>query len=318
MTSTKSKKKITNSVPEIKTETASVEQEIKDSQISDEIVQKPKLEKLKLNFVGMIYLTCLRLRSLTPLEKIVLSYITGLILDEKIEERTNRFKGFNEAHFRFYSEKYKNHLLDKIKIPLFKKVTESLQCKNELTLSFDFLGRANVTLFKRHTTGCCIPIFEIDPENRLSTNQPTLVLEDNIEAENGFNKDYDYNYTAWLFFSGLIKCANQSLVECEGFYVNRVQIIKLASLLQLPDTVVNNVMNYLFKIHAVFTKTSLEDPEKEFSLYDIVKTETAPFKYLYINESLVSNYMNLFPNYEILHYSYAVSRSSSAFTGKYR
>lgn len=49
MTSTKSKKKITNSVPEIKTETASVEQEIKDSQISDEIVQKPKLEKLKLN-----------------------------------------------------------------------------------------------------------------------------------------------------------------------------------------------------------------------------------------------------------------------------
>ena len=77
-------------------------------------------------------------------------------------------------------------------------------------------------------------------------------------------------------------------------------------------------MNYLFKIHAVFTKTSLEDPEKEFSLYDIVKTETAPFKYLYINESLVSNYMNLFPNYEILHYSYAVSRSSSAFTGKYR
>lgn len=267
MTSTKSKKKITNSVPEIKTETASVEQEIKDSQISDEIVQKPKLEKLKLNFVGMIYLTCLRLRSLTPLEKIVLSYITGLILDEKIEERTNRFKGFNEAHFRFYSEKYKNHLLDKIKIPLFKKVTESLQCKNELTLSFDFLGRADVTLFKRHTTGCCIPIFEIDPENRLSTNQPTLVLEDNIEAENGFNKDYDYNYTAWLFFSGLIKCANQSLVECEGFYVNRVQIIKLASLLQLPDTVVNNVMNYLFKIHAVFTKTSLEDPEKEFSLW---------------------------------------------------
>ena len=76
MTSTKSKKKITNSVPEIKTETASVEQEIKDSQISDEIVQKPKLEKLKLNFVGMIYLTCLRLRSLTPLEKIVLSYLS--------------------------------------------------------------------------------------------------------------------------------------------------------------------------------------------------------------------------------------------------
>lgn len=317
MTSTKSKKKITNSVPEIKTETTSVEQEIKNSQISDEIVQKPKLEKLKLNFVGMIYLTCLRLRTLTPLEKIVLSYITGLILDEKIEERTNRFKGFNEAHFRFYSEKYKNHLLDKIKIPLFKKVTESLQCKNELTLNFDFLGRADVTLFKRHTTGCCIPIFEIDPENRLSTNQPALVLEDNIEAENGFNKTYDYNYTAWLFFSGLIKCANQSLVECEGFYVNRIQIIKLASLLQLPDAVVNNVMNYLFKIHAVFTKTSLEDPEKEFSIYELIKNDKA-FTYLYINESLVSSYMNLFPNYAILHYSYAVSRSSSAFTGKYR
>ena len=51
MTSTKSKKKITNSVPEIKTETASVEQEIKDSQISDEIVQKlaAALEKVATN-----------------------------------------------------------------------------------------------------------------------------------------------------------------------------------------------------------------------------------------------------------------------------
>lgn len=314
------KEKETNEVPEQKTETPSLAQEVKNSQKNSELRKKPKLPKLKLNFVGMLYLTNLRSKNLGPLEKIVLAYITGLILDESLpEEKRSKFTGFNEAHFKYYSDKYKNNLLKKIRVPLFKKISESLQSKKELTLTFDFLGRANAVLNKRHSTGCCLPIFEIDPSKRISIDKTYLTIEDNLEGEVGYNKNADYNYTAWIILSGLLKCANQSLVECEGFYVNRIQIIKLAStLLQMPEAVINDAMNYLFKIGAVFTKESLVDPSKEFSLYDIVKTETAPFEYLYINESIVSSYMNWFPNFEILHYSFEISRTSSVFSGKYR
>ena len=97
------KEKETNEVPEQKTETPSLAQEVKNSQKNSELRKKPKLPKLKLNFVGMLYLTNLRSKNLGPLEKIVLAYITGLILDESLpEEKRSKFTGFNEAHFKYY------------------------------------------------------------------------------------------------------------------------------------------------------------------------------------------------------------------------
>lgn len=307
-----------------KTETHTAEEEVSSSQkirdIEEEKPKKPKLPKLRLNLVGLLYLTTYRSKTLSPLEKVLLSFITGLTLDENTpEEKCSRFTGFNEAHFKYYAEKYNNHFASKIRATFFKKLSESLQAKRELSITFDFLGRANVTLNKKHTNGCCVPIFEIDAYKRIATEMDYLFFEDNLNNEPGYNKNFDYNYTAWLILSGLLKCANQSLVECEGFYVSRVQIIKLATLVQIPEAVFNDAMTYLFKIQAVFTKSTLhEEPEQaQFSLYSLIKNDS-DFDYLYINEHLVSSYMSLFPNYDILHYAYEVSRSASAFTGKYR
>ena len=47
------KEKETNEVPVQKTETPSLAQEVKKSQKSNELRKKPKLPKLKLNFVAL-------------------------------------------------------------------------------------------------------------------------------------------------------------------------------------------------------------------------------------------------------------------------
>lgn len=133
------KEKETNAVADLKTETPSLDQEVKKSQKCNELNKKPKLPKLKLNFVGMLYLTNLRSKNLGPLEKIVLAYITGLILDESLpEEKRSKFTGFNEAHFKYYSDKYKSNLLKKIRVPLFKRFQKAYRVRKSSLLLLIF------------------------------------------------------------------------------------------------------------------------------------------------------------------------------------